>query len=337
MKSKRAFIIAEAGVNHNGKIETAKKMIDFAAEYGADAVKFQTFKSEKGITKYAPKADYQRKNTSSNETQLEMVKKLELSESDHEILCDYCKLRKIQFLSTPFDLESIEFLNNLGVETFKIPSGELTNLPYLRKIGQLQKNIILSTGMAFLGEIEDALRILLESDLTLDRITLLHCNSEYPTPLHDVNLRAMQTIGHAFPGIKIGYSDHTVGIEVAIAAVVLGATIIEKHFTLDRTMRGPDHSASIEPLELKTMIKAIRNVEKSLGNGIKQPSASENKNKSIARKSLVASVKIRKDEVFTSKNLTAKRPETGISPMRWDDIIGRKAIRDFDEDEFIEI
>jgi N,N'-diacetyllegionaminate synthase len=335
MTYNKTFIIAEAGVNHNGSLELAKKMIDVAVDAGADAVKFQTFKAEKVVSKYAPKAEYQKKTTTVNESQLEMVRKLELDEVAHEKLLTYCRSRNIQFLSTPFDLESIDLLNKLGLEIFKIPSGEITNLPYLRKIGALKKEIILSTGMANLGEIEDALNVLICAGTKLKDITVLHCNTEYPTPMQDVNLKAMLTIKSAFPGIHVGYSDHTEGIEVPIAAVAMGATIIEKHFTLDKSLPGPDHKASLEPDELTAMVKAIRNIETSLGNGIKKPSPSELKNIPIARKSIVAASNIRKGEPFTEENLTTKRPGTGISPMRWDEMIWQVAQKDYEKDELI--
>ena len=334
MSKNKTFIIAEAGVNHNGSLEMALKLIDVAVAAGADAVKFQTFKAEKVIAVNAPKADYQKETTGSNESQLEMVKKLELNEGAHKTLLNHCRLKGIQFLSTPFDLESIDLLNRLEVEIFKIPSGEITNLPYLRKLGALKKRLILSTGMADLGEIEDALDVLTEAGTPLENITVLHCNTEYPTPFEDVNLRAMLTIGRAF-GVAVGYSDHTPGIEVAIAAAAMGATVIEKHFTLDRNLSGPDHKASLEPNELKSMVQAIRNIEKALGTGIKNPSPSELKNKPIVRKSIVAARSIRKGETFTVENLTIKRPGTGISPMRWDEILKMKASRDFYKDEII--
>lgn len=329
------FIIAEAGVNHNGSLEVAFQLIDVAVAAGADAVKFQTFKAEKVITVDAPKAGYQKDTTGTDESQLEMVKKLELDETAHTQLYQYCRDKDIQFLSTPFDLESIDLLNRLGLELFKIPSSEITNLPYLRKLGGLKKRLILSSGMADLGEIKDALDVLAESGTPLESITVLHCNTEYPTPFEDVNLRAMQTIGHTF-GVAVGYSDHTTGNEVAVAAVALGARVLEKHFTLDRNLPGPDHKASLEPDELKAMVQAIRNIEKALGKGIKQPSSSELKNKPIARKSLVATRKILKGERFSADNITAKRPGTGISPMHWDEIIGRKANRNYREDELID-
>tara|TARA_B100002003_G_scaffold232548_1_gene244493 strand:+ start:986 stop:1996 length:1011 start_codon:yes stop_codon:yes gene_type:complete len=336
MKYPNAFIIAEAGVNHNGNIEIAKKLVDVAVEAGSNAVKFQTFKAEEMISKYAKKAEYQYRVTDENETQFEMVKRLELDINAHKELINYCKEKDILFLSTPFDIESIELLYELGVQIFKIPSGEITNLPYLRKIANLNRNIIISTGMADLEEIRNALDILLESGTPKDSITVLHCNSEYPTPFEDVNLLAMNTIKEAF-NVNVGYSDHTIGIEVSIAAVVLGASVIEKHFTLNRNMEGPDHKASLEPHELKAMVKAIRNIEKALGYGIKRPSPSELKNKHVVRKSIVAGKDIKKGECFADENIAAKRPGTGISPMEWDNVIGRKAIRDFKEDDLIEI
>jgi N,N'-diacetyllegionaminate synthase len=331
---KQVFIIAEAGVNHNGSIEVAKKMIEIAKECGVDAIKFQTFKAENLVSKNAKKAEYQQKNTNKNETQFEMIKKLELSFGDFKELKNYCEEIGIMFLSTPFDFESIDFLDNLGLEIFKIPSGEITNLPYLRKIGKLRKKVILSTGMADLGEIEDALDVLINAGTKRENITILHCNTEYPTPYEDVNLLAMNTIREAFK-VNVGYSDHTLGIEVPIAAVALGAKVIEKHFTLDKNMLGPDHKASLEPNELKEMIKAIRNIEMALGNGIKKPSKSELKNKEIARKSIVAKKDIKKGEVFSEDNLTVKRPGNGISPMRWNEIIGKIANKNYKKDELI--
>jgi len=334
MTNNKTFIIAEAGVNHNGSLELAKKLIDAAAAAGADAVKFQSFKAEKVVSRYAKKAEYQKQTTDASESQLDMIRKLELNEHAHKELFDYCRSKNIIFLSSPFDHDSIDLLNKLGLKIFKIPSGEITNLPYLRKIGCLKKQVILSTGMADLGEIEDALDVLVSSGTPLDEITVLHCNTEYPTPMQDVNLKAMQTIARAF-GVQVGYSDHTLGIEVPIAAVAMGATVIEKHFTLDKSMEGPDHRASLEPEELEAMVKAIRNIEKALGNGIKKPSPSELGNKPIARKSIVAAKEIKKGEVFTGENLTVKRPGNGISPMRWDEVIGRKAGRDYKVDEII--
>jgi N,N'-diacetyllegionaminate synthase len=335
MKNK-TFIIAEAGVNHNGSIEIAKKMIEVAKACGADAVKFQTFKAENVISKYAPKAEYQKQTTGETDSQLEMVKKLELSFDDFIALKEYCDKLNIMFLATPFDFESIDFLDDLGLEIFKIPSGEITNLPYLEKIGKLGKKVILSTGMADLGEIEDALDILTSCGTKKEDITILHCNTEYPTPYEDVNLLAMLTIKEAFK-VKVGYSDHTLGIEIPIAAVALGASVIEKHFTIDKNMEGPDHKASLEPHELKAMIDAIRNIEKALGNGIKKPSKSEIKNRDIVRKSIVAKREIKKGEIFTEDNITVKRPGTGISPMRWYEVLGKVASRDYKEDELIEI
>lgn len=328
------FIIAEAGVNHNGSIELAKKLVDAAVEAGVDAVKFQTFKSEKLVCRNAEKAKYQKDTTVKNETQLEMLKKLELNEESHKILIDYCNKKGILFLSTPFDLDSIDFLFNLGIRIFKIPSGEITNYPYLKKVAKLKKKVILSTGMSTLTEIEDAVKILRKYG-TSD-ITVLHCNTEYPTPMSDVNLNVLKTIKENL-NINVGYSDHTLGIEIPIAAVALGATVIEKHFTLDNSMEGPDHKASLNPKELKRMVTAIRNIESAMGNGIKKPSNSEYKNIGIVRKSIVANTSIKKGEVFTEENLCCKRPGTGISPMKWDEIIGKTAVRDFDEDEMIEI
>ena len=333
MSYTKTFIIAEAGVNHNGSLEMALQLIDVAVAAGADAVKFQTFKAEKIIAVSAPKAGYQKETTGSDESQLEMVKKLELDETAHIRLYQYCQDKGIQFLSTPFDLESIDLLNRLGLEIFKIPSGEITNLPYLRKLGALKKRLIMSTGMADLGEIEDALDVLTESGTSLENITVLHCNTEYPTQFEDVNLRAMLTIQNAFSGISVGYSDHTLGIEVPIAAVAMGARVIEKHFTLDRNLPGPDHRVSLEPPELSAMISGIRNIEKALGNGIKRPSPSEVKNKPIARKSLVATESIKTGELFSADNITAKRPGAGISPMRWDEVLGQVAQKDYEKDE----
>ena len=336
MKRDKVFIIAEAGVNHNGNIEIAKKLIDIAIGVGANAVKFQTFKAEKVISKFAQKAEYQYKITDKNETQLEMVKRLELDVDAHKELIHYCKKKGLMFLSTPFDIESIGLLNELEVEILKIPSGEITNLPYLRKIGSLNRNIIISTGMADLEEIGKALGILLESGTSKDNITVLHCNSEYPTPFEDVNLTAMLTIRDTFR-VNIGYSDHTPGIEIPIAAVALGATVIEKHFTLNKDMDGPDHKASLGPDELKSMVTAIRNIEKSLGDGIKRPSPSELKNRPLVRKSIIAGMDIKEGDMLTENNITVKRPGIGINPMEWDNVIGRKAIHDFKEDELIEI
>lgn len=331
---RKVFIIAEAGVNHNGSIELAKKLIEVAAESGADAVKFQTFKADKLASKNAQKAEYQKDTTSKNESQYDMLKKLELNVDIHKELIAYCKQKNILFLSTPFDHDSIELLNDLGLDIFKIPSGEITNLPYLKHIGKLGKKVILSTGMADIGEIEDALDILTSAGTKKENITVLHANTQYPTPMEDVNLKAMVTIGTTFD-VAYGYSDHTLGIEVDIAAVALGASCIEKHFTLDKTMEGPDHKASLEPDELKAMVSAIRNIELALGSSIKKPSKSEIPNKAIARKSIVAKKAIKKGEILSEENLTIKRPGSGISPMRWDEIAGSMALRDYSEDGLI--
>lgn len=331
---KKVFIIAEAGVNHNGSIELAKKLIDAASEAGADAVKFQTFKAEKLVSKSAQKADYQKQTTNKTESQFDMIKKLELDIDTHKELMSYCKTKNIMFLSTPFDHDSIELLDNLGLEIFKIPSGEIINLPYLRHIGKLNKKVILSTGMTNIGEIEDALDILTKSGTKKEDITVLHANTMYPTPIEDVNLRAMVTIGNTFD-LDYGYSDHTLGIEVDIAAVAMGASCIEKHFTLDCTMEGPDHKASLEPEELKAMVKAIRNIELALGSSIKKPSKSEIPNMQIARKSIVAKMDIKKGETLTEEKLSIKRPGNGINPMRWDEIIGSIATKDYKKDELI--
>jgi len=329
------FIIAEAGVNHNGSIELAKKLIDVAVEAGVDAVKFQTFKAENLVSKSAQKAEYQKKNMSDgDDSQFNMLKKLELDIDTHHKLIEYCNDKNIMFLSTPFDHDSVKFLNDLGLEIFKIPSGEITNLPYLRDIGSLNKKVILSTGMADMGEIEDALDVLINAGTKKENITVLHANTMYPTPMEDVNLNAMLTIGAAFD-VAYGYSDHTLGIEVDIAAVAMGASCIEKHFTLDKTMQGPDHKASLKPDELIAMVKAIRNIELALGSSIKKPSKSETPNIAIARKSLVAKHDIKKGETFTENNLTIKRPGNGINPMRWDEIVGTVASKDYSEDELI--
>jgi len=330
----KTIIIAEAGVNHNGSIDYAKKLIDIAFEGKADYVKFQTFKAEKVVTRNANKAEYQKGLTSTNETQFEMIKKLELDRKVHEDLIDYCKQIDIQFLSTAFDHDSIELLDELNIPLFKIPSGEIDNLPYLRHIGRMGKPIIMSTGMSTLDEVHNALNILIESGAEKEQITILHCNTEYPTPMKDVNLKAMLAIRDEL-GVNIGYSDHTLGIEVPIAAVAMGATVIEKHVTLDRTMPGPDHAASLEPEELKAMVSAIRNIEKAMGDGVKKPSQSETKNIPVVRKSIVAKTPIKKDEVFSENNLDIKRPGTGLSPMIWDKIIGTRSIKDFDIDELI--
>lgn len=328
------FIIAEVGVNHNGSLELAKQLVDVAAECGADAVKFQTFKAATLVTKSAKQAEYQTANTGKQESQFDMLKRLELSEAGHHVLVDYCQQKNIEFMSTPFDLQSIQFLSGLGVNRFKIPSGEITNYPYLKMVGAYNKQIVLSTGMANLADIEAAFNLLIESGTDKDKITILHASTDYPTQMQDVNLTAMQTIAQAFK-VKVGYSDHTPGIEVPTAAVALGASIIEKHFTLDKNLPGPDHKASLEPLELQAMVKAIRNIEIALGDGIKRPSVNEQKNMQVARKSLVALTDIKKGENFSEQNLTVKRPGLGISPMRWNEIIGQPAKKDYQADELI--
>ncbi len=330
----KVFIIAEAGVNHNGSVELAKRLIDVASEAGVDAVKFQTFKAENLVSKNAQKADYQKETTDKTESQFDMIKKLELDVDTHKVLMQYCDEKNIMFLSTPFDHDSIDMLNDLELEIFKIPSGEITNLPYLRHIGSLNKEVILSTGMADIGEIEDALDILVEAGTAKDYITVLHANTMYPTPMEDVNLKAMVTIGNTFD-IAYGYSDHTLGIEVDIAAVAMGASIIEKHFTLDKMMEGPDHKASLEPDELIAMVKAIRNIELALGSSVKKPSKSEQANIAIARKSIVAKRAIKIGEILTEDNLAIKRPGTGINPMQWDIVLGSTAQKDYKQDELL--
>ncbi len=332
----RVFVIAEAGVNHNGQLELAKQLVDVAVEAGADAVKFQTFIPEEVVSTRAPKAAYQLQTTDPEESQLEMIRRLTLPFEAFQALKEYCQQRGILFLSTPFDIPSARFLyRELQLPIIKIPSGEIINYPLLREIGSYKAKVILSTGMADLGEIEDALDVLMANGTKREDITVLHCNTEYPTPMEDVNLRAMVTIRNAFQ-VAVGYSDHTEGIEVPIAAVALGATVIEKHFTLDRTLPGPDHKASLEPAELQAMITAIRNIEKALGSGIKKPSTSEQRNIPVVRKSIVARRSIRVGEILSEENLTTKRPGTGISPMRWQEIIGKPAPRDFAPDELIE-
>ncbi len=328
------FIIAEAGVNHNGSIDLAKELIDVALDAGADAVKFQTFKAENLVIKDAQKAEYQKRTTDKKESQFDMIKKLELDDETHKNLISYCHSKNIIFLSSPFDIESIKTLNDLGLEIFKIPSGEITNLPYLRQIGKLNKKVILSTGMSDINDIKNALDVITREGTTKENITVLHANTMYPTPMRDVNLKAMMTIGNTFD-VSYGYSDHTLGIEVDIAAVAMGATCIEKHFTLDKSLDGPDHKASLEPDELKSMVKAIRNIEKALGSHIKKPSKSEKSNIKSARKSIVAKTKIKSGDVFTEKNLTIKRPGNGISPMKWDEIVGTKATKNYLEDDLI--
>lgn len=323
----KCVIIAEAGVNHNGSIELAKKLIEAAANAGADYVKFQTFKAAKLVSTDARKADYQLKSTSKREiSQFEMLKRLELKLTDYEILKNHCKKFKIKFLSTGFDLDSLDFLATLKIDMFKIPSGEITNIPYLRRVASKGKPVVLSTGMSSLAEIELAINVLIEGGIKREKITVLHCNTEYPTPFRDVNLNAMLTIRSAFK-VDVGYSDHTPGIEIPIASVALGATVIEKHFTLDKSMEGPDHKASLDPVELKQMIFSIRHVEQALGNGIKQPSPSELKNISVARKSIHLGKDLKKGEIITEKSLIMLRPGNGISPVSIDSVLGKKAKR----------
>jgi len=336
LKTQHTIIIAEAGVNHNGSMESAKKLVDVAADAGADYVKFQTFKADTLVTQSAEKAEYQKILTDKSESQFEMIKKLELDKSAHDELIKHCEEKGIRFLSAAFDHDSIELLADLNIPLYKIPSGEITNLPYLRHIGRMGKPIILSTGMSTLEEVQKALNVLLESGAEKEKITILHCNTEYPTPMEDVNLKAMLTIREEL-GVNIGYSDHTLGIEVPIAAVAMGATVIEKHFTLDRTLKGPDHAASLEPHELKSMVTAIRNIKKAMGDGIKKPSPSETRNIPIARKSIVAKKPIKKGERYSEENITVKRPGTGISPIEWDNIINQKSIKDFIIDDLIEV
>lgn len=331
------IIIAEAGVNHNGNIDLARKLIDAGKEAGVDYVKFQTSKRSENVTsRFAQRAVYQKNNLGEDGSQLSMLKKIRLEFPDFVMLKEYCDKHGVNFLSTPFDLPAIDFLHGLGMDFMKVPSGEITNLPYLRRIARLGVPVIMSTGMCTLGDIEDALNVLVTNGLSEKNVSLLHCNTEYPTPFNDVNLEAMLTLKRCF-GVRVGYSDHTKGIEVPIAAVAMGAEIIEKHFTLDRTLPGPDHVASLEPDELKEMVNAIRNIEIAKGNGIKTVSDSERKNLSVARKSIVASKNIKAGDFFSEDNLTVKRPGNGISPMRWDDVIGKSAKRDFVEDELIEL
>lgn len=335
---RHTIIIAEAGVNHNGDLAMAKELIDVAADAGVDFVKFQTYKTEKIVSKHAQKASYQQKNLqSADNSQYSMLKALELSNEMHIQLQAHCQKRNIHFLSTGFDEASIDYLDSLNIQLYKIPSGEITNKPYLQHIASKKKPIILSTGMATLNEISDAIEVLLQQGITKEMLTILHCNTEYPTPMEDVNLKAMLTIQQEF-GIKTGYSDHTLGIEVPIAAVALGASVIEKHFTLNRNLPGPDHRASLEPSELSAMVQAIRNIEKALsGTGIKTPSRSEQKNIQAARKSIVAATTIKRGEIFSPQNLTVKRPGNGISPMQWDQVIGIPAPRDFEAEDPIEL
>lgn len=335
--SNHTLIIAEAGVNHNGSLDIAKQLIDAAVDAGVDIIKFQTFKADKLVSKDAKKAEYQKKNIGDgDDSQYQMLKKLELSDADHQELVAYCHQKGIRFWSTAFDLESIDFLHSLGLGLWKIPSGEITNYPFIKKIALLHEPVIMSTGMCDEEDIRNAMEVLLKNGLTKEQITILHCNTQYPTPMKDVNLKAMLTIKQDF-GTVVGYSDHTQGIEVPIAAVALGAQVIEKHFTLDRNMVGPDHKASLEPQELKVMVQAIRNIEQALGTGIKQVSDSERANIAVARKSIVASTFIKKGETLSDDNLAVKRPGTGITPMRWEEFVGTKAIKDYQPDEQIQL
>jgi N,N'-diacetyllegionaminate synthase len=331
------FIIAEAGVNHNGNLKTAEQLIDAAVKSGADAVKFQTFCTENICSKTAPKAEYQNKYTNRAESQFQMLKKLELDKKAHEHLIAYADNKGIKFMSSPFDSKSIDLLDSLGMDVFKIPSGEITNLPYLEKVGGLRKKIIMSTGMADMKEIHFAVDILEGAGSSRRNISLLHCCTDYPAMPEDVNLKAIQTLEKSFPGIKVGYSDHTIGIEIAIAAVAMGAQIIEKHFTLDRSMKGPDHQASLEPEELKGMVCAIRNIEKALGDGKKRATPVEIKNKAIVRKSIVALKNIKKGENFSQFNITIKRPGTGISPVEWYNVLGKRATKNFKPGDLISL
>lgn len=333
--SERCIVIAEAGVNHNGSLDLAHRLVDVAAQAGADFVKFQTFRTEALVTRTAQKADYQKRTTGRTETQFAMLKKLELDENAFRELATYAKAKSIGFLSTPFDIESARFLATLGVSAFKVSSGDLTNIPFLRELAGMGLPIILSSGMATLGELEDAVDACERAGVPIDKLTLLHCTTEYPAPVEEINLRAMQTIAAAFPGATIGYSDHSEGIEIPIAAVAMGAQIIEKHFTLDRAMEGPDHKASLEPAELATMVRSIRRVGVALGDGRKRPTASELPNRQIARKSIVAARPIAKGETFSEQNLSVRRPGNGISPARWDSLIGQPAVRDYAQDELI--
>ena len=334
LKLGEVFIIAEAGVNHNGSLDLAKRLADVAVDAGADAVKFQTFKTENLVSRNAKKADYQKETTDTSESQFDMIKKLELDMDIHQKLIDHCQENNIMFLSTPFDNDSVNLLSDLGLQIFKIPSGEITNLPYLRHIGSLDKQVILSTGMSNIQEVEDALTILVGAGTLKENITVLHANTMYPTPMEDVNLNAMLTMQREL-GVAVGYSDHTLGIEVDIAAVAMGASVIEKHFTLDKTMDGPDHKASLEPKELKAMVSAIRNIEKALGGNEKKPSPSEGINIDIVRKSIVATKTIKKGELLSNDNISTKRPGTGLSPMKWDEVIGTVASKNYQSDELI--
>lgn len=335
-ENRKILIIAEAGINHNGSLDMARQIIEAASEAGADIVKFQTYIANAIVTQGTDKAKYQKETTGDSESQYEMLKKLEMNRDSHIKLMTYCDKKGVEFLSSPFDHNSIDMLAKLKLKRFKVPSGEITNLPYLRHIGKYGKPTILSTGMSTLKEIEAALKVLEAAGTPRDKITVLHCNTEYPTPMKDVNLNAMLTIRDTF-SIQVGYSDHTLGVEVPIAAVAIGATVIEKHFTLDRNLPGPDHCSSLEPDELEAMVHAIRNIEKAFGDGIKRPSISEEKNKPCVRKSIVAKRDIKKGEILTEENLAVKRPGIGISPMRWDEVIGSVAIKDWKADELIEV
>lgn len=331
----KVLIIAEAGVNHNGDMELAKKLVDAAADAGADYVKFQTYKTDALLLETAEKAGYQKKIMGESENQYEMLKKLELCENNHVVLIEHCESRNVRFLSSPFDLDSIDLIAKLNLDFIKVPSGEITNFPYIRKVGGAGKKILLSTGMSNLGEIEAALNLMVDSGADMDQISVMHCNTEYPTPPKDANLRAISTIQNAF-NVKVGYSDHTLGVEAAIAAVSMGATVIEKHITLDKNMSGPDHMASMDPEDFKQFVQCIHNVEAMLGGGLKRPSQSEKKNITIARKSIVASKAISKGEPFGEGNLTTKRPGDGVSPMRWNDVVGKVAHREYSVDEKID-
>ena len=331
----RVLIIAEAGVNHNGSIDIARRLIDKAAEAGVDIIKFQTFNASKLVTKAAKQAEYQQRNIGKDGgSQYQMLRKLELSSADHEMLIAHCREKGIRFFSTAFDFDSIEYLHSLGLGLWKIPSGEVTNYQFLKRVASYNEKTILSTGMCEMEDVEAAVNALYKNGLSKENLTLLHCTTEYPTPFEDVNLKAMEALRREF-GVEVGYSDHTKGIEVPIAAVALGATVIEKHFTLDRNMEGPDHKASLETDELKAMVLAIRHIESALGDGHKRITDSERRNMSVARKSIVANIPIRKGEILTEENLTVKRPGTGISPMHWEEVIGTRAIRDFEEEEQI--
>ena len=330
----RVIIIAEAGVNHNGNLDKARRLIDIARAVGADIVKFQTFHAESLVCKSAKKAEYQKASLGNSGTQYEMLKQLEFSDEDHQQLIDHCRDAGIEYLSTAFDIDSVALLHSLGVRKWKIPSGAITNLPYLREIGSLKEPVLLSTGMSNLGEIERALAVLEAAGSSRSEITILHCTTEYPAPLDEVNLKAMVTLGHAFD-VPFGYSDHTKGISIPIAAVAMGATVIEKHFTLDKELPGPDHRASLDPLELSAMVKSIREVETALGDGIKRVTRAEKKNALVIRKAIVARIPIRKGDLFTINNITTKRPAEGLSPMEWDSVIGTVARRDYTEDERI--